>query len=29
MYSVERVSEMMEDDQDLARTLSLLASQIR
>jgi chromosomal replication initiator protein len=29
MYSVERVSEMMEDDQDLARTISLLTSQIR
>ena len=29
MYSVERVSDMMEDDQDLARTISLLTSQIR
>jgi chromosomal replication initiator protein len=29
MYSVERVSEMMEDDQDLTRTISLLTSQIR
>ena len=29
MYSVERVSEMMEDDSDLARTISLLASQVR